>query len=193
MKIDLGCGSIKKQDCIGIDCQHIVGVDFVLDLEKENLPFDDMVVDYIFSSHFFEHIKNPYHLFSEISRVATDGAILEIWTPYAFSDDAFLYGHRIFYTEEHWRHFCVKYPEFWKPVLNAKWLLKEIVYIVDEIVFDDIISNGFKIEFAIKYFKGVVKEFGVFIEIKHSSNDETVIPKEYYSFNRFGERYPFKI
>jgi SAM-dependent methyltransferase len=193
IKVDIGCGSNKKPDCIGIDCQDLVGVDFVLDLTKDKLPFEDNSVDYIFSSHFLEHIKNPNYLFSEISRVAIEGAIFENWTPYAHSDDAFCYGHETFFAEEHWQHICVKYPEFWRSIINARWLLKEVVYIVDKNVFDDIISNGFKIEFAINYFKGVVREFAVFVEIRHSFNVENILPKKYYSFNRSGERFSLKI
>ena len=35
---------------------------------------------------------------------------IEFWTPYAFTNEAFLYGHLHFLTEETWMHFCVLAP-----------------------------------------------------------------------------------
>jgi SAM-dependent methyltransferase len=191
-KIDLGCGPNKKEGCLGIDYQKFETVDFILDVTKDRLPFEDNSVGYIHSAHFFEHIKVPNFVFSEISRVAVDGASLEIWTPYAYSDGAFCYGHEIFFTEEHWQHICVKFPEFYLPIINARWLLKKIVYVIDPNVFTDIKKHGFDIEFAIKYFKGIVTEIGVFIEIRHDLTVKNCIPKKYYSFQREGEFVSFE-
>jgi predicted SAM-dependent methyltransferase len=47
IKIDLGCGEIKKTGCIGIDCRKTESVDLVLDLSQQQLPFDDKSVEYI--------------------------------------------------------------------------------------------------------------------------------------------------
>ncbi len=189
-KVDIGCGSNKKEGCLGIDYEKFENVDIVLDLTAGTIPLDDRSVGYIHSAHFFEHIRTPNHVFSEISRIAADGAELEIWTPYAYSDGAFCYGHEVFLTEEHWQHICVKFPDFYQSIINARWLLKKIVYIVERNVYDDIRKNGFEIAFAINYFKGIVSEFGVFIEIKHEKNLQSTIPKRYYSFERGGEVFP---
>jgi len=186
-KIDIGCGSNKKEGCIGIDLQRFDNVDIVLDVTKEKIPLDDRSVCYIYSSHFFEHIKSPDFIFSEISRVAIAGALLEIWTPYAHSDDAFCFGHVIFFTEEHWKHMCVNFPDFYYPILNARWLLKKIVYVIEPTTRSDIEKQGFDIEFAIKYFKGVVKEIGVFIEIKHEKEIIISLPQKYYTNSRNDE------
>ncbi len=191
-KIDLGCGSNKKEGFLGIDYQKFDTVDIVLDATREKLPFEDHSVGYIHSAHFFEHIKVPNFVWSEISRVAADGATLEIWTPYAYSDGAFCYGHEIFFTEEQWQHICVKFPNFYIPIINARWLLKKIVYVVDADAFNDIKKHGFDIEFAIKYFKGIVIEIGVFIEIRHDNPLENVIPTKFYSFSREGNLVKFK-
>ena len=184
IKIDIGCGSNKKEGCLGIDCEKFEHVDFILDVTKDRLPFDDKSVSYIFSSHFFEHIKVPNFLFSEISRVATDEATLEVWTPYAHSDDAFCYGHEIFFTEEHWLHICVKYPEAYYPIIHARWLLKKIIYIIDQKAYEDITDQGFDIGFAIKYFKGIIKEIGVVVEIRHEKDAHIVNPERYFAFQR---------
>jgi hypothetical protein len=187
LKIDIGCGSNKKKGYLGVDYQKFDNVDYVLDATKEPLPFKDRSVENIFSAHFFEHILVPNFIWSEISRVAVNGAELEVWTPYAFHNDAFCYGHKIFFTEEHWLHICMRYPDFYYPIINARWILKKIVYVVDKPAYDEIIRKGFVIEFAIKYFKGVVRELGAFIEIYHDSINRECNPQKYYSFERGGE------
>lgn len=56
LKIDLGCGSAKKTNFIGVDVNHYPGVDYAADLE-EGLGFiSDNSVDEYFSSHFLEHV-----------------------------------------------------------------------------------------------------------------------------------------
>ena len=40
LKIDLGCGSNKKEGYIGVDILDVPGVDYVTDLSKNPLPFD---------------------------------------------------------------------------------------------------------------------------------------------------------
>ncbi len=192
LRVDVGCGSNKKAGCIGIDCQPLECVDLVVDLTTEKIPLPDRSAEYIHSSHFFEHIKVPNNVFSEISRIAADGAILEIWTPYAYSDSAFCYGHEIFVTPEIWRHICVLYPDFYYPIINARWLLKKVVYVVNVDAYDEILKSGFDIEFAIRYFKGIVDEIGVFIEIRHSKVSSTTQPEQFYAFSRFDRKYrPF--
>jgi|694.fasta_scaffold41825_7 predicted SAM-dependent methyltransferase len=59
--INLGCGAKKKEGFIGVDFVEAPNVDFFLNMEKESLPFEDYSIDYVFSSHFLEHIEN--HLF----------------------------------------------------------------------------------------------------------------------------------
>ena len=41
LKIDLGCGSNKKEGYVGVDILDVPGVDYVTDLSKDPLPFDD--------------------------------------------------------------------------------------------------------------------------------------------------------
>ena len=163
----------------------------MVDLTTEKIPLPDRSAEYIYSSHFFEHIKYPNNVFSEISRIAADGAVLEIWTPYAYSDSAFCYGHEIFVTEELWKQICVEHPDFYYPIINARWFLKKIVYVVDIDAHDEIVKNGFDIEFAIKYFKGVVREIGVFIEIRHARVPAFAQPEQFYAFYRDDRYHPF--
>lgn len=58
------------------------------------------------------------------------------------------------------------------------------MYVVEIDAYDEIVENGFNIEFAIKYFKGVVREIGVFIEIRHTSEPTLAQPEQFYAFSR---------
>ena len=124
-RLDLGCGNSKKEGTIGIDIEKADGVDYVLDIQNQPLPFPDQSVEYIYSSHFLEHIDNPGQVFQEVSRVAKNGAELEIWTPYAWTNDAFIFGHKFYFTEELYLHLCWKYPEIWEEIFQVpvqRWI-----------------------------------------------------------------------
>jgi hypothetical protein len=99
----LGRGSAKWEVFIGLDNVAGPGVDHVLDLTKHRSPFGD-TVEHVFSARFLEHLKAPNHVFLEIARVCKDEAKIEFWTPYDFSNEAFLCGHETFLTEVHWMH-----------------------------------------------------------------------------------------
>lgn len=94
MKIDIGCGSSKKDGFVGIDIQNIPGVDLLLDLSREQLPFDDNSVSEVYSSHFFEHlgIDSVQRILEEIYRVCLDGSIVKIRVPH-FSGSACFYEY----------------------------------------------------------------------------------------------------
>src|SRR6478672_1639625 len=109
VQIDLGCGNAKKEGYIGLD---------YVEMEQ---------VDPVFSAHFLEHIEEPNHVFSEIGRIAKDGARIEFWTPYAFTNEAFLYGHLHFLTEEMWMHFCYSHRDVFLGMLGGRWQLNRIV------------------------------------------------------------------
>ncbi len=111
VQVDLGCGNAKQEGYIGLDYVEMDQVDHVLDLTRDRYPFEDRSVDAVFSAHFLEHIEEPNHVFSEIGRIAKDGAKIEFWTPYAFTNEAFLYGHLHFLTEEMWMHFCYSHRD----------------------------------------------------------------------------------
>ena len=167
VKIDIGCGQAKRPGFVGIDKVPGDGVDHVVDVEREKLPFADRSVDAIFTAHCFEHLAEHALVFNEIGRVAVDGAHLEIWTPYAWTNEAFIYTHRTFFTELHYLHPCCMFPEHWRPILGASWQLTEFQFIVTDEVLADLRRNRVGIDFALKYLKGVVVEFGVHIRIWH--------------------------
>ncbi len=79
--LDLGCGERKKQGFIGIDTLSAKGVDIVCDISK-GLPCEDNIVDYIYSSFFFEHLPDVISLFKELYRVSKPNAIIEFKVPH---------------------------------------------------------------------------------------------------------------
>jgi hypothetical protein len=165
LKIDLGCGPVKRSDFIGVDSSW--DVDVRCDIASERLPFDDMSVEHIFSSHCLEHIPhtNLYHVLQEISRVAADDALIEIWHPYAFHGDAFVLGHLNYLSEELYAglHF------YWRDYLGAAWVIQEVRYCVEAHVLEDIRAAGIDEDFAVCYMHATVREIGIFMRVKRGT------------------------
>lgn len=193
VNVDLGCGNAKREGYIGLDYVPMDQVDHVLDLTKDRYPFEDRSVDAVYSAHFLEHIEEPNHVFSEIGRIAKDGAKVEFWTPYAFTNEAFLYGHLHFLTEEMWMHFCVSHRDVFLGMLGGRWQLNRIVYVIPPVVAAEIEAAGFTLDFAIRYLKGVAVEFGVEIEFREDPDVPVVVPELVYASTRHGDRHPLVV
>ena len=187
IKIDLGCGGAKRPGYIGLDYIDAPGVDHVLDLTAEPFPFADDSVDEVYSAHFLEHVTVPNNVLMEIGRVCKDGAHIQIWTPYAFSNEAFFYGHTAYLTETVWYQWCVSHHREAAPLLGGRWLLDSVTFIVNPNVQGELQSHGVPIDFAIKYHKGVVEEFGVDLTYRADLDAPGVEPKRLWSHTRFGE------
>lgn len=105
IKIDLGCGSRKRDGYIGVDVVDLAGVDIVCNLEQR-LPFDDDSIDDVYASYFIEHVGDIVKLIRELYRVCRDGALLEIKVPYYQSVTQFKDPtHRSFFMPEMIRYF----------------------------------------------------------------------------------------
>ncbi|HEX7600108.1 MAG TPA: methyltransferase domain-containing protein [Polyangiaceae bacterium] len=189
LRIDIGCGTAKKEGTIGIDMVPGPGVDHVVDVVNAPLPFPDRSVSYVYSSHFLEHVQNPAVIFAEISRVAADGAMLEFWTPYAWENSAFVIDHKSFLNEDHYFHMCVWYVDFWETVLKARWLLREITYVLRPEVAVDLRRRNVSIEHALSYYKGVVKEWGVRLEVRRDKPPLETRPVRALALERYGKRW----
>lgn len=117
VSLDLGCGSTKRGD-VGIDIAEGEGVDHVLALGFDNLPFTDNTFDRVFMIHAIEHVPfmvwtvtgvRTYpmvQLLSEVYRVMKPGAAFEILTlefpdPRCFEDPT----HCSIWTRETIKHF----------------------------------------------------------------------------------------
>lgn len=189
LQLDLGCGGCKKPGTIGIDLFPQPGVDYVVNFETDTLPLADNSVDYVYSSHCLEHLKDPTKIFAEISRVCVDGAKLELWTPYAWENSAFIIDHKLFFNEDHYLHICVWFVDFWRKILNSTWLLSEFTFVVEPKILVELYENQISLDFALKYYKGIVKEFCANIQVRKNYQGEIVQPQRTFAISRSAPRY----
>lgn len=171
MKIDIGCGPNKREGFIGIDIAAAPGVDHVIDIERQPLPFEDNSVDYVFSNHAFEHIHNPLSILREIVRVCRHGATVEIWTPYLKSNDAFVLGHFQFYNETIWKHICFEYDGFYFGDKAGRFELKHYHYVLFPGIEARLAQMNIPFDFALDHMFNIALEFGAFIEIDKTRSD----------------------
>jgi len=109
-KIDIGCGLNKRQGFIGIDKSSDVNADYVLDIEREKLPFDDSSVDEIYCGHLVEHLHNLVPFMNECYRVLKDCGTITILAPYYTSIQATQDPtHVRFISENTFRYFTNEY------------------------------------------------------------------------------------
>lgn len=113
MKLDLGCGTRKKEGFIGVDSRQFDGVDVVCNLGVDPWPWQDDTVEEAHSSHMIEHLTAPQriHFVNELHRVLKRGAKLTLAVPHWASCRA--YGDLT--------HQWPPVSEFWFYYLNAEW------------------------------------------------------------------------
>lgn len=105
--LHLGCGTHKMPGAIGVDIVALPGVDIVLDLDREQLPFPENTFEIVYAHHVLEHLKNLAEVLGEIHRVCKPGAIVDVLVPYytcvgAFGDPT----HVRFFTYRTFEHFA---------------------------------------------------------------------------------------
>jgi hypothetical protein len=167
-RVELGCGNNKRPGFFGIDLAPAPAVDHGMDIEREPLPFADHSVDYIYSSHTFEHLEapgSPCQTLREIIRVGRHAATVEIWTPSGKSDPGLLFGHRVFYTETHWKHICYEYDGFYLGDGLGRFHWMRTQYLLYPGILETQDALNIPIEFALTHMMNVVLEFGVFLAI----------------------------
>jgi SAM-dependent methyltransferase len=82
IKVDLGCGPVKRPGFVGIDRFPLPGVDITADINK-GIPLPDDSVDYLVASHSLEHFDDLPSAIHEIHRVCKDRALVTIVAPYS--------------------------------------------------------------------------------------------------------------
>lgn len=97
VRLDIGCGEAKQKGFIGIDKRKMPGVDIVLNLDRECLPFKDASVDEIYTSHCLEHLNDFERIMLEFSRVLKPSGKLKIIVPFYSSPVAFEPTHKLFF------------------------------------------------------------------------------------------------
>jgi len=111
IKLNLGCGPIKKEGYIGVDKVKLPTVDIVHDLDVYPYPFEDNLVDEICCSHILEHLTDFNKTMEELWRICKPDAAIAIRGPYykchyAFGDAT----HKHFFTEQSFIYFSDSHP-----------------------------------------------------------------------------------
>lgn len=92
MKINIGAGDTRYEGFVNVDYDALTKPDYVVNLEKDPLPFEDNTVEQVIAHHILEHLGEGYfHLMKEIYRVCKHGAMIHIRVPHhrheTFLDD----------------------------------------------------------------------------------------------------------
>lgn len=122
---DIGCGPSKfvarPQDrVIGVDHASCPGVDIVIDLSQGKLPFEDVSLDFVYCSHFIEHITHSQRdcLMFEALRTLKPGGLMFFKVP-----------HYCHYWRAAWDHIVCTYGACTAYALaNASWYSKAIPF-----------------------------------------------------------------
>lgn len=113
LRLDLGCGTKKREGFTGCDSRAFPGVDAVCNLGAEKWPWADSSVDEVYSCHMLEHLnaQERIHFVNELHRVMKPGTKAQIIVPHWCSSRA--YGDLT--------HAWPPVSEFWPNYLSAKW------------------------------------------------------------------------
>ncbi len=107
VKLDLGCGKNCTPSYIGIDKYPNEGVDFVLDIENQPLPFDNNSVDYILSRNCFEHLSSIESIMKEVYRVLKpETGVINIVVPYYKNSSAISPRHKLYFNWHSFDNYC---------------------------------------------------------------------------------------
>jgi predicted SAM-dependent methyltransferase len=82
MKLDIGCGTSKKEGFLGVDILELPDVNVVHDLNVFPYPFKDSEVDEIWMDQVLEHLNEPLKVIEELYRICKNGASITIGVPY---------------------------------------------------------------------------------------------------------------
>lgn len=186
LKLDIGCGPNKKEGHLGVDMYEAEGIDIVIDIEKDRLPLEDNAVSHVFSNHAFEHINDPRNILREIVRVCRDKAVLEIWTPYLKSNDAFLLGHTSFYNENIWKHICILYDDFYFGETKGRLELNAFKYILMPGIEDQLKELNIPFSFALNHMFNISLEFAAMMTVDKNAEhaDKNQVPDILVSYSR---------
>lgn len=82
IKLNLGCGNDIKEGYINYDYKPINDKVKIINLNNNELPYDNNSVDEIILSHILEHLDYPHIFLFEAHRVLKKGGVLKINVPY---------------------------------------------------------------------------------------------------------------
>lgn len=87
MKVNLGSGIKRFPGFVNLDSDPKCNPDYICDMNKEPLPFEDNSVEYMLAHHVFEHIGDGFfNLLKEIYRVSQHEAVIDVHVPHPRHD-----------------------------------------------------------------------------------------------------------
>ena len=88
MKLDVGCGQIKRPGFVGMDISPDVGAEFVHDWEVYPWPFEDNSIAELNAGNVLEHVVDLMKFMNECYRIMKTGAVMHVVCPYHTSTGA---------------------------------------------------------------------------------------------------------
>jgi ubiquinone/menaquinone biosynthesis C-methylase UbiE len=82
MILDVGCGTSKIEESIGIDSNPEVGADVIHDLDTFPYPFENEYFDKVFIRSTLFLLSDPVKVMEEIYRISKPGAEIVVVQPY---------------------------------------------------------------------------------------------------------------
>jgi predicted SAM-dependent methyltransferase len=132
IKLDLGCGTSKKNGYIGVDSLNLPGVDIVHDLTISPYLFKDNEIDEVVMDNVLEHLSQPLKVVEEIYRICITDALVTIAVPYFRSYYATIDPtHVNFFGLSWFNYFDPKHP------FQKKYQYSKAKFKVEKILFDE--------------------------------------------------------
>lgn len=119
IRLNIGCGSKLIDGYIGIDKLDF-GQKFIVDIEKEILPFEDNTIDEILCEHTIEHLNDPMFAINEFWRVLKPDGKLTIIVPHIENSKAYVIDHKCYFNEYSFEPLEYQYKRKWKILENIK-------------------------------------------------------------------------
>lgn len=112
LRVDIGCGTNKPNNFVGVDIYPGIGVDIVADINRD-FPFPNSSVDELRAHDIIEHLSDRIHTMNEIWRVCKPGAKVSIRVPStdgrgAFQDPT----HVSFWNINSFLYYCSEFPSY---------------------------------------------------------------------------------
>lgn len=130
-KLDLGCGTSKRNGYIGVDSLNLPNVDIIHDLNSFPYPFADEEIDEIWMDQVLEHLSDPMRAMEEVYRICRNGAIVQIGVPYFRSVYSVIDPtHKNFFSASWFNYFDPSHP------FSTKYCYTSAKFKVNKIEFD---------------------------------------------------------
>jgi predicted SAM-dependent methyltransferase len=134
--LDLGCGSRKQAEMVGIDINPRSQADVIHDLNRFPYPFEDSTFDEIYADNSLEHLDDTVRVMEELHRICKPGSLIRIIVPYFRARWAFVDPtHRHFFTVDSFGYFDPSHP------FNQRYGYSQATFTTEKIRFNEKITE----------------------------------------------------